>query len=176
MSELSKDYTLFWGVPTKAVVEPASKSMHPFRVAYDLDVLESFNQINADKLTVYSYGVHGSSCGIQLQMGSPQFLAAFERFDEEIEVSVCTPKLPYDVVKKYLITGVDTFVPSLNKCISNDGNLNTGIKDCRIWESSYENWRIYGLEDLQAYQVKWAEHSKENPPNAKKPWWRFWKR
>ena len=173
VSELSKKYILFWGVPTKAVVEPASKSIHPFRVAYDIDVLESFKQTQAKKLTIYSYGVNNGSCGVQLPLGNPQFLVTYKRHEDEIAVDECTPKLPYGPVKKYLKTGVDTYVPNLEKCFSFKGEINTDVEDCKVWNTSKNNWYLYGREDFGYYESLWMERTKENRGQVR-PWWKFW--
>ena len=165
---------MFWGVPTKAVLQKTSKGLHPFRVAYEIDVLDGFDQTQAKKLDIFSYGVNYGSCGVQLRVGNPQFLVGYKNNLEEYTVNQCTPELPYELVKTYLMTGEDFYVPSVDKCFSHEGDLETDIEGCRVWESSYKNWSTYGRVDLRKYETKWEERVELNSLTRAKPWWKIW--
>lgn len=173
VSELSEHRIAIWIVPIKAEVESNSKGLHPLLVSYDLEVIESFGQTKANRLTAKSYGVHSGSCGRQLNIGTPQFLVIYKRPDDNLEVSQCAPELPYDLVKKYFQTGVDTYIPSLDKCLSKEGDVKKDIEACNLWSSSYKNWGTYGHQDSRKYMDIWTKRLEAKPLILKKPWWKF---
>ena len=128
-------------------------------VSYQVEVLEGYDRIVSQTTEVRSSIEDGGSCGIQLTMGTPQFLSAYKTQDGGFAVGTCVPLIPYKAIKDYLKHGVDTHVPSLDACFTEDNEIKLDNTDCDVWkDSALEPWGRQGKEDYLNYFISWREN------------------
>lgn len=156
VSEFVGDYKSFWGVPVESKLKPRSSNRPGLIVSYKIEVLEDYNRILQKEIEVTSSIADGGSCGVQLTIGVPQFLSAYEYEDGKLGLSSCTPYLPYKAIKNYLEKGEDVFIPNESVCFDKKGNVDVENPDCVVWEdASFSSWERQGEEDWLDYYRKW---------------------
>ncbi len=155
-----------WVLPTKGVMKEREADWEKFYISYELRVLESFGQIQDKRISAISSIQDGASCGVQLDLGNPHFLTMSRASDGAYGISSCHPQLPYNLVKTYLETGVDAYVPGIHECRDDNDEIKK-IEACSVWASSEYSGK-YGGEDT----IKYIEQLR-NEPKKKRPWWQF---
>lgn len=156
VSEFVGDYKSFWGVPVQSEVKAFSTDRPRLVVSYKVEVLEDFNRISQSKIEITSSIADGGSCGVQLTMGVPQFLSAYEYEKGEMSISSCTPYIPYKALKDYLETGNDVNIPSESICFDNKAEIKLENPDCIVWkDEAFSNWERQGQEDWLDYMRQW---------------------
>ena len=163
VSEFVGTYASFWGVPIQSELKPLSTDRPDLIVSYKVEILEGFGRITKTNVEVRSSIEDGGSCGIQLTMGIPQFLSAYEGKNDQFWIGSCTPHLPYKAIKEYLESDIDAHVPDTNECFDEELKLITENSDCAVWEGvSFDSWVRHGQEDWIGYLRQWRERTKNS--------------
>jgi len=159
VSEFVSKYTSFWGVPIQSEIKPMGTDRPRLVVSYKVEVLEGYDRIISQTTEVTSSIEDGASCGIQLTIGTPQFLSTYKTQDGGFAVGACVPVIPYKAIEDYLKNGVDTHVPSLDECLTKGNEIKLDNPDCIIWkDSATETWMRQGEEDWLNYFTSWREN------------------
>ena len=161
-----KNFVSVWVVPTKGSVKEQGSEWDRYVVSYELKVMESFNQILPKQITALSSVEDGASCGIQLDLGNPHFLALSRMTDGTYGISMCSPELPYQEVRAFLKTGKDSYIPGIQICRKKNDEIRTDM-GCHVWKDmSY--FGESGRQDAHKYRLRF------NPePKRKRGWWPF---
>ena len=167
VSDFSKQYLSAWVVPLSAKLE-TQKTERGFDavVKYELEILDSFNAVMQTSMVAYASVEDGASCGEQLIVGTPQFLTFGRTSWDGTFTTNCAPELPYAAIKAYLKNGLDSYVPSLNKCFDENAELVKSKPECKVWEESASSWRRYGDEDYLKYVLLWGADQKSRAQNS----------
>ena len=163
VSEIIEGYEVFWGVPVSAKIVSEKDGRLSYNVKYQIEVLENYNRFVDKEVSVISSIEDGGSCGVQLTIGMPQVMTAWEYKTGEYGVSSCAPSPPYKAVKLFLEENIDTFIPSWSNCHTwkDSGGIERPVirperKDCQIWEDTDISSRYYyGYQDLDKYRTIW---------------------
>lgn len=159
VSEFVSKYTSFWGVPIQSEIKPIGTDRPRLIVSYQIEVLEGYNRIVSQTTEVTSSIEDGGSCGIQLTIGTPQFLSAYKIQDGGLAVGSCVPLIPYKAIEDYLKSGVDSHVPRLDECLTKENEIKLDNTDCIVWkDSALETWMRQGQEDWLEYYRSWREN------------------
>ena len=163
VSEFVGNYTSFWGVPVRSDVKTRSTDRPELIVGYEVELVEGYDRVVNEKLEVISSIVDGGSCGIELSMGTPQFLSAYKINNRQFGINSCTPHIPYKSILNYLENGVDAIVPADYDCLNEENKIKLENPDCAIWEGAItEYWQRKGAEDYIGYLVSWRESKTKN--------------
>jgi len=146
-------------------------------VTYELDILEGYEQLQQTNIEVRSSVVDGGSCGINLTLGLPQFIKAYEYDIGNYAISSCTPDIPYDALQLYLETGQDSFIPESGTCFSwpSDSTFsytpifNKDLKECEVWKDADHINGYIGAKDQRKYSKIWRDKVDSTKPKKKRP-------
>lgn len=163
VSEIIEGYQVFWGVPTAANITKKTGGRPGHNVKYKIDVLENYNRFVEKQVDVTSSIEDGGSCGVQLTIGVPQIMTAWEYKPKQYNISSCAPSPPYEALKLYLEDNIDTFIPDWSECHTwktikgiKRPVLNAEREDCQVWEDEGVSDRYYyGYQDLSKYRKLW---------------------
>ena len=182
ISEFTKNYVSVWAVPTNAAINKEDLEKPIGGVTYTLDILEGYDRVTQPNINVRSSVVDGGSCGIELTLGIPQFISAYDYGDEFYAVSSCTPLIPYDAVIDYLENGEDSFIPAWSDCHSwredkfgHTATFNKELKDCAVWKGADHVDGFMGTKDRWKYSKNWWDKIETTKVGKSRPWWKFWK-
>jgi len=155
VSDFVANYTSFWGVPVKASLIPRSTDRPGLILAYEVEIMEDFNRIGKDSIQIIANIPDGGNCGRELDMGTPQFISAYNRGDGQFLIGTCTPEMPYGALKSYLETGEDRIIPDLYEC-KEAHDLQETVLDCDVWNDVLKSgWRSSNSEDGFNYLKLW---------------------
>ena len=167
ISEFLSNYYSFWAVPVSANLKRVEVQNDWFRsqVIYNVVVLEDFGQLSSKRAKVITSPVDGASCGVQFDVGTPQFISVYHRREEAMMASSCTPELPYSALKLYLQTGEDTYIPSGHLCheaikLGHDIE-GADLEACKVWKDYFSSpWQRQGDADYLTYIKLWRDKQK----------------
>jgi len=180
VSEFAENYVSVWAVPTEANVNIGNLGKPAGGVTYKLEILEGFERIIQTKMNVDSNVADGGSCGVQLILGSPQFISANRYGVQKYGTSSCTPRPPYTALKRYLETGEDSYIPEWSKCHSWPKDqvgfppiFNEDLEVCTVWKDADYIDGYYGAADRRKYLKIWWDNVEAAEPKKNQHWWPF---
>ena len=183
VSDFTKSYISVWAVSIEAKVEIEDAGKASSGVTYRLDILEGYNRVAQAKIDVKSsLPDGGGSCGVELPLGRAQFISAYQYDIGKYGTSSCTPQLPYEVVKRYLETGEDSFIPEWLTChswpsgstYSDTPVFNEALEECAVWKNADHIAGFMGAKDQRKYSKIWWDKIESTKPKKKtRSWWPF---
>lgn len=145
VSEYLENHDAFWGVPKQ------SSLTSEYLVSSQVEVLDGYGRLQVgDTLIIDSQPDDGGSCGTQLYTGVPQFIVAYKDAEKGI-VSTCSCEPPFEYLLKYLSEGEDTYLPNINDCWNDNGEIKSN-KECKVWQEALDDNLAQHSERMRVYK------------------------
>lgn len=136
VSDFAKDYTSFWGVPYKTEIEFREHNGRNHQInRTSIKIYDDFGQSLPTTLSVVSLPDDGASCGLDLPLGEPRLIYAYGKSQSHLNVSHCSCQPPYLALENFLRSGSDSFIPSLDMCSDDFGEISKK-NECNVWQDS----------------------------------------
>ncbi|NNC38097.1 MAG: hypothetical protein HKO02_11615 [Hyphomonadaceae bacterium] len=144
---------IFWAIPIESKWEgykSDGEREYSGPVVTKVEVIDGYGRLHShSELTVRSAPEDGASCGVQLQLGTPQLLTTA---GQNNVISTCNCSPPIRALLDYLNNGKDVFIPKLDDCWISEGDIRSTDR-CKVWKNWQDENSLLRKERKRIYDI-----------------------